>query len=52
MLFEGTAALTYTVRLFSIVCLTLWLRCVLHALNGKPIKLPLIGTIAEKLSMK
>ena len=51
-LFLGTGALTYTLRLLSLFWLVLWLACVIQALNGKRLKLPLIGSIAEKLSMK
>lgn len=51
-LFLGTVALTYTLRLLSLFWLVLWLACVIQALNGKRLKLPLIGTIAERLSMK
>jgi len=51
-LFLATSALAYTLRLLSLFWLVLWLACVIQALNGKRLKLPLIGTIAEKLSMK
>jgi uncharacterized membrane protein len=50
--FLGTLALAYTLRLLSLFWLVLWLSCVIQAMNGKRLKLPLIGTIAEKLSMK
>jgi uncharacterized membrane protein len=30
----------------------LWLACVIKAMNGKRLKLPIIGGIAEKLSLK
>ena len=51
-LFLGTLALAYTLRLLSLFWLVLWLACVIKAMNGKRLKLPLIGGIAEKLSMK
>jgi uncharacterized membrane protein len=51
-LFLGTVALSYTLRLFSLFWLVLWLACVFQAYQGKRLKLPLIGTIAEKLSMR
>lgn len=51
-LFLGTAALAYSLRLLSLFWLVIWLACVIQAFNGKRLKLPLIGTIAEKLSMK
>jgi uncharacterized membrane protein len=50
--FLGTVALAYTLRLLSLFWLVLWLACVVRAMNGKRLKLPLIGTIAEQLSMK
>ena len=50
--FLGTAALAYSLRLLSLFWLVLWLGCVIQAVNGKRLKLPLIGTIAGKLSMK
>jgi uncharacterized membrane protein len=51
-LFLGTAALAYTLRLLFLFWLILWLACVIKAMNGKRLKLPVIGSIAEKLSMK
>lgn len=51
-IFLGTAALAYTIRLFSLFWLVLWLACVIQAMNGKRLKLPIIGGIAEKLAMK
>jgi uncharacterized membrane protein len=51
-LFLGTVALAYSLRLLSLFWLVIWLACVIQAFNGKRLKLPLIGTIAEKLSMK
>jgi len=51
-LFLGTSALAYTLRLLSLFWLVLWLACVIRAMNGKRLKLPIIGGIAEKLSLK
>jgi uncharacterized membrane protein len=51
-LFLGTVALAYTLRLFSLFWLVIWLLCVFKAYQGKRLKLPLIGAIAEKLSLK
>jgi uncharacterized membrane protein len=51
-LFLGNGALTITLRLLFLFWLVLWLACVIQALRGKRLKLPLIGSIAEKLSMK
>lgn len=51
-LFLGTVALAYTLRLFSVFWMVLWVACVIQAMNGKRLKLPIIGGIAEKLSMK
>ena len=49
-LFLGTAALAYTLRLLALFWFVLWLACVIKAFNGKRLKLPLIGKVAEKLS--
>jgi uncharacterized membrane protein len=51
-LFLGTAALAYTLRLLFLFWLVLWLACVVRAMGGKRLKLPVIGSIAERLSMK
>jgi uncharacterized membrane protein len=51
-LFLGTAALAYTFRILSLVWLILWLVCVIRAMNGKQFRVPLLGSIAEKLAMK
>lgn len=51
-LFLGTSALAYTLRLLSLFWLVLWLACVIKAMNGKRLKLPIIGGVAEKLSLK
>ena len=51
-LFLGTATLAYTLRLLFLFWLVLWLACVIKAINGKRLKLPVIGSIAEKLSLK
>lgn len=48
----GTVVLAYTLRVISVVWLVLWLACVIQAMNGKRFKIPLLGNIAEKLSMK
>jgi len=48
----GTAALAYTLRLLFLFWVVLWLACVIKAMNGKRLKLPIIGNIAEKLSLK
>jgi uncharacterized membrane protein len=51
-LFLGTAALAYTFRILSLVWLILWLVCIIRAMNGKRFRIPLLGSIAEKLAMK
>ena len=51
-IFLGTSALAYMLRLVMLVWLVLWVACVIQALNGKRLKLPIIGGIAEKLSLK
>jgi uncharacterized membrane protein len=51
-LFLGTAALAYIFRAFSFLWLALWLVCVIQAARGKQFRIPLLGSIAEKLSMK
>lgn len=51
-LFLGTSALAYSLRLLSVFWLVLWLACVIRAMNGKRLKLPILGGIAEKLSLK
>ncbi|HXS76649.1 MAG TPA: hypothetical protein VN753_10760 [Terracidiphilus sp.] len=51
-IFLGTATLAYTLRLLFLFWLVLWLACVIKAWNGKRLKLPVIGGIAEKLSLK
>ena len=51
-IFIGTVALAYTLRLLSLFWLVLWLACVIKAMNGKRLKLPLVGGIAEKFSLK
>ena len=51
-LFLGTIALAYALRLLFLFWLVLWLACVIQAMNGKRLKLPVIGGIAEKLSLK
>lgn len=51
-IFLGTVALAYTLRLLFLFWLVLWLACVIKAWTGKRLKLPIIGGIAEKLSLK
>ncbi len=51
-LFLGTVALAYTFRVISLLWLILWLVCVIQAMNGKRFRIPLLGSIAEKLAMK
>jgi uncharacterized membrane protein len=51
-LFLGSIALAYTLRILSLLWLVLWLFCVIQAMNGKQYKIPLLGSIAEKLAMK
>ena len=51
-LFLGTTTLAYGIRLLALFWLVLWVACVIQAMKGKRLKLPLIGAIAEKLSMK
>ena len=50
-LFLGTLALAYTLRIISLFWLILWLLCVIQAMNGKKLRIPLLGSIAEKLAM-
>jgi uncharacterized membrane protein len=51
-LFLGTLALSYTLRIISLFWLILWLVCVIQAMNGKKFRIPMLGSIAEKLAMK
>ena len=51
-LFLGSGTLAYTLRMMSLLWLILWLACVIQAMNGKRFKVPLLGSIAEKLAMK
>lgn len=51
-LFLGSVPLIYTLRLLSLLWIVLWLACVIKAMNGKRFRIPLLGRIAEKLSMK
>lgn len=51
-LFLGTSALAYTFRTISLLWFVLWLVCVIRAMNGKRFRIPLLGSIAEKLAMK
>lgn len=51
-LFLGSVALAYSLRILSLVWLVLWLVCVIRAMTGKRFRIPLLGSIAEKLAMK
>ncbi|MGA9584562.1 MAG: hypothetical protein WBQ95_04490 [Terracidiphilus sp.] len=51
-LFMGTVSLAYMFRIISLLWLILWLVCVVQAMNGRRFKIPLLGSIAEKLAMK
>jgi len=51
-MFLSSVAFARTVQVLSVFWLVLWLACVIQVMNGKRLKLPLIGGIAEKLSMK
>ena len=48
----GSSILAYCLRAFMLLWFGLWVVCVIQAMKGKPFKLPLLGGIAEKLSMK
>src|SRR5579863_6890649 len=48
-LFLGTVSLAYSFRILSLLWLVLWLVCVIRAMNGKRFRVPLLGSIAEKL---
>jgi len=51
-LFLGTVALAYTLRIISLFWLILWIVCVIQAMNGRKFRIPMLGSIAEKLAMK
>jgi len=51
-LFLGSVGVAYMLRILSLLWLVLWLVCVIQAMNGKRFKIPLLGSIAEKLAMK
>ena len=51
-LFLGSLVLVYILRLLSVLWLVLWLACVIQAMNGKRFRIPILGNIAEKLSLK
>ena len=51
-LFLGAVTLAYALRLISLLWLILWLVCLIQAMRGKRFKIPLLGNIAERLSMK
>ena len=48
----GTATLAYTMQLVFLFWVVLWIACVIRAMQGKRLKLPIIGGLAEKLSLK
>lgn len=50
--FLGNVALAYTMQGLSLLWVAGWLACVIKAWTGKKLKLPLIGVVAEKLSLK
>jgi len=52
LIFMNTPIPIFVLRILSVLWLLLWLVCVLQALNGKRFKIPLLGNVAEKLSMK
>ncbi len=51
-LFLGSLALAYTMRIIALFWLVVWLICVIQAMNGKKFRIPVIGSIAEKLAMR
>lgn len=51
-LFLGSVAVAYIIRIFSLLWLVLWLVCVIQAMNGRRFKIPVLGSIAEKLAVK
>ena len=48
-IFLGSVVLVYVL---SLVWIVVWLICVIRAMNGKRFRVPLLGSIAEKLAMK
>jgi uncharacterized membrane protein len=52
LILTNTQMLLLVMRILSWLWLLVWLVCVLRALNGKRFKIPLLGNIAERLSMK
>jgi uncharacterized membrane protein len=50
--FLGSTAQAYSVRLLFLFWLVVWAACVITAFRGRRLKLPIIGRIAEKLSLK
>ncbi|MBS1803629.1 MAG: hypothetical protein JST28_09690 [Acidobacteria bacterium] len=50
--FMGTTAQAYSIRMFFLFSFVLWAACVVMASRGKRLKLPIIGGIAEKVSLK
>jgi uncharacterized membrane protein len=51
-LFLGSISVAYIIRALSLFWLVLWLVCVIQAMKGKRFRVPLLGSIAEKLAMK
>ena len=52
MLFLGSVVLSYVSKLILLLWLVLWIACVIQAMNGKRFKVPVLGNIAEKLSLR
>ena len=51
-IFLATGVLARVFWLVALFWLVLWLACVIRAMQGKRLKLPIIGAVAEKLSIK
>lgn len=51
-LFLGGVTVVNVLRIIWLLGLILWLVCVIQAMNGKRFRIPLLGSIAEKLAMK
>ena len=51
-IFMGTTMQAYSFRMLFLFWLVLWAACVIVAFKGKRLKLPIIGGIAERLSLK
>ena len=48
----GTALLAYAMRFMFLFWVVIWLTCIVKAANGSRLRLPIIGRLAEKLSLK